>query len=192
MATSFDFLPKRARRAAPDRRLPGIFLAFVIFFGLVGLYQHKLLSEVQVQFDKESKEIEDRRQEMIGQARKRLPASEEVAKLSADIETNNYALMGPHTPWYDLLINLEESLPEQAVIAKIENPRTGTPLFNAGETEFRLQVVVNDADTAQAFYKNLSARKVFQSLSFTPKGETIWQGRKGISIEIVFRFGESS
>jgi len=188
MATSFEFLPRSARRIAFDRRLPVIFFVTLFVFGLIGFYFKKTSGDLQIDFEREASMIRQRTEEIESRTIALLPDGKEIANLEAEIEENNFALIGPRTSWAELFQTLEEELPDDAVVAKIENPKTGTSVFQAGENEIRLLVVVLNQDSANSFYRKISSKKCFQSLSFTPKGDYVYGGRKGLGIEIVFKF----
>ncbi|MBF0501051.1 MAG: hypothetical protein HQM09_13010 [Candidatus Riflebacteria bacterium] len=192
MSTSFEFLPKQARRAAPERRLPIVFLVMALVASLGGLYLNGSLAETQAEYKRQTKEMETRRMELLAQARAMLPPANVLSDIVSSVDSQNTALIGQRTPWRALFQALEETLPSDAVVMKIENSKGNTPVFQAGELDFRVSVVVSDSDMAQTFYKKLCTKKAFQSLSFTPKGETTYQGRKGTGVELVFHFGESS
>ncbi len=188
VGTNFEFLPRASRRIVYDWKMPILFVSVVFITGIFGLYIKETAAEFQSKYDSEAHNIEVRANELTEKALRCVPDSKILLDLENEIKSHNFSLIGPRTSWGELFQAIESELPEGAVIAKIENSKSGAQIFPAGENEFRLQVIVSDSDTANAFYRRISTRKAFQSLSFTPKGEQSHGGRKGIAVEISFRF----
>lgn len=198
MAIKFEFLP-RARRCLPlEWRLP-VFLGIIFLVSvMVAMSLRESSREVQLRYDQEVEAIEKRRLELASQTWALIPLPDTLNNVYDRIRNHNYSLIGPQPRWIELFQIFEEDLPQTAIIAKIENPRSGTSGPGSGsgfgfdENDFRLLVVVTDLETSNILFAKLSARKTLQGLSFTPKGETASQGRKGIGIEITFRLENAS
>lgn len=192
MAIKFEFLPRERRCLPLDWRLP-IFLSIIFLTSVLGTLNLRETSrEVQRRYDQEVETIEKRRLEMASQTWALIPDPGILNNVYDRIKNHNYSLIGPQPRWIELFQIFEEDFPQTAIISKIENPRSGSSGFDFGENDFRFLVVVTDLETSNALFAKLSARKALQSLSFTPKGETSGQGRKGIGIEISFRLENSS
>ena len=192
MATKFEFLPRAQRRLPLDWRLPGVFVVLLLLSVLLSTILRFSADRLQRHLDQQSQLIEGRRRELMSGAWALVPDPATVSTVHQDIVRHNFSLIGEQPLWSDFFTIFEEDLPPTAVIVKVENPHSGTSGFASSERDFLLQVMVPDNETSNQLFSRLSARKSLQSLSFTPKGEAAFQGRKGIAIEIVFHLEAGS
>ncbi len=192
MTTSFEFLNRESRQIHVGRRAPAAFLGTFLFVLITGWLLNGAADRAQAEYQREAAAIEQRQQELAAQALHLLPPTERLENLERRVALHNTAMIGPQMSWTRFFSRLEEIMPREAVITKIENAATGEPAFNAGNRDIKLTVAVENADAVNKLYMNLSISKSFEGLSFTPKNDAAVQERAATIVEIVFRYVEGS
>jgi len=189
MSNGFEFLPRSSRRMGFPKRAVSMFLLVAMVFGggWLFLYWTNLLA--QGSLEKEIEEIHKKNESLTIAIRAMLPKPEVFGDLEIMVKRHNIALIGPRIHWTNLLQDLEAVLPADSVVVKFENSANGQPVFEAGEKDFRLQVMVSSVVTGNSLYKAMLNKKSFASLKMTPQGEQNYQGRQGVVYQIEFNYG---
>ncbi len=192
MTTSFEYLPRSSRRVHQGWTAPAIFLATALAFGGTAWWLRGAAQRLQETYSSEAAAIDRRTAELASQTAALLPDPGPLIDLRRRVIRHNTALIGPRTPWTRIFTVLEEVMPADAVLARIERASTGRPEFPGGAVDLRLKVVVGSLQTANQLYLRMSADPRFDGLGFTPKGELVHLGRPGIGIDVTFRFREGA
>lgn len=190
MTTSFEFLHRDSRQIHSGRRAPVAFLAATLLFLVVGWMLSSSATYAQREYLRQADEIKARQVEFTTQAAGALPPVERLDDLEMRISTHNSMMIGPQISWTRLFSLLEDALPQEAIIVKIENAASGDTVFNAGNNSFRMTIAVENADAVNTLYMNLSTMRGIEGLSFTPKGDVTTQGRASTIVEVVFQYRE--
>jgi len=192
MTTSFEFLNRESRQIHIGRHAPIAFLGTAFFVLTTGFLLNGAADRAQAEYKREAAAIEERQQELAAQATSLLPSTGRLEDLERRIALHNTAMIGPQISWTRFFSRLEQIMPREAVIIKIENAVTGETAFNAGDRDIKLTIAVENADAVNRLYMNLSTTKSFEGLSFTPKSDAAVQERAATIVEIVFRYTEGS
>lgn len=190
MTTNFEFLPRSSRRVHLGWKAPAAFLITgLTFLGTAG-WLHVTARDLQSAYEREVATIEVRAAELASAAMAILPDPGPIEALRDRVIRHNTALIGPRTPWTRIFDVLEEFLPADAVVARLDRLSSGKPEFPGGALDLKILLVVAQIEAANQFYLKLSSDRRFDEVSFMPRGEMVHQGRSGIGIEVSFRFIE--
>jgi len=190
MSTSFEFLPRPARRIRVFWILPAILGGLLGVAGLGALFLRSEVNRLHDRFEQDTRTLDSRKQELVTEGLALIPDAGRLADLELRILEHNQALIGPRISWTRLLKALEGVLPEESVIISILNGQTGKASFGPDDRQLAFTVLVADVTAANEFYRKLSGIPEFQGLAFTPHGEMTWQSRKGTAIDVAFSFVE--
>lgn len=188
MTTAFEFLPPKRRQIGfgPIAVVPFFVSAFILTVSVWLLKEDT--QRVQDEFTREKSAIEARKTEVISKIRGQTPDPKILSELDAKIKNHNFSLIGRNFPWSKLFETLERVLPDDSVIARIENAQTGNTVFIGDDCKIKILVIVSDPNSNKSFYQKLSAEACFTSLSFTPLEERMYQRKKGVAVELIFTF----
>lgn len=188
MTTNFEFLPRSSRRVHFGWKAPAAFLITgLTFLGIAG-WLHVSAGDLEAAYEREVANIEGRAAELASEAMAILPAPGPIQALRDRVIRHNTALIGPRTPWTRIFDALEELLPADAVVARLDRMSSGKPEFPGGALDLKILLVVAQIEAANQFYLKLSGDRRFDEVSFMPRGEMAHQGRTGIGVEVSFRF----
>lgn len=190
MTTSFEFLHRDSRQIHVGRRAPAAFLAATLFFIIVAWWLISSAANAQKEYLRQADEIRTRQMEFTAQANSALPAEGLLDDIETRISTHNTIMIGPQISWTRFFLLLEDALPQEAVIVRIENAAASGTAFNAGDNHFKMTIAVENADAVNNLYMNLSTMRGIEGLSFTPKGDVTTQERASTLVEVVFQFRE--
>ncbi|HOT26792.1 MAG TPA: hypothetical protein PLU72_01310 [Candidatus Ozemobacteraceae bacterium] len=190
MTTAFEFLQRDSRQIHVGRRAPIAFLVATVAFVVVAWWLSSSASSAQREYTRQADALRKRQTEFASQAAAALPSSAQLDDLEMRLTRHNEMMIGRQVSWTRLFALLEDALPSEAIIVKIENALTGDATFNAGDNHFKMTVAVENADAVNMLYMNLSTMRGIEGLSFTPKGDVTTQGRASTIVEVVFQFRE--
>lgn len=187
MANTFEFLPRSQRRLAMPMRLP-IFLAALIIAAIGGhVFLQKSTESAQQNMVIAQKIIDDCRNQIASEV-KSIPFDPAIfTKLKGDIELHNYSLNQPRSAWYKLFSFLEIILPDDAVVARLENRKTSLPVFEPGNIDFAVGIILPDLVAVNSLYRRLNELSQLKNLSFDQQGERVYQNRKGVAVQVGFQ-----
>lgn len=190
MSTAYEFLARENRRIRFPRSALIVFFVCLAFFVLLNFYTFASTARLKKDLHAAAERVEAEAVRAINETRQFMPNESEIAELEKLSVQHNQSMGGSRSAWTRLFNNLEKVLPADVVIVVIESPRLGRPVFGVDDREFRLRLAVADIDIANLVYMQFSNEKAFGSLSFTPKGPINYQGRSGLSVELIFTFNE--
>ncbi len=190
MTTAFEFLQRDSRQIHIGRRAPIAFLVSTALFVIVAWWLSSSASSAQREYTKQADALRKRQTEFAGQAAAALPLTAQLDDLEMRLARHNEMMIGRQVSWTRLFALLDDALPTEAIIVKIENALTGDSTFNAGDNHFKMTLAVENADAVNMLYMNLSTMRGIEGLSFTPKGDVTTQGRASTIVEVVFQFRE--
>ncbi len=188
MASSFEFLARDRRRLAMPRTLIGVVIASILLLGYVTWYLRGATQRAIEDVTVETRQLTELRQNLAASATAILPSPRLVDALQSDITRHNEAFNGPRTQWAKLLQRLKRVLPDQAVIVRCVNARTGTPVFGPDDLDVKLLLLVETMPLANDLYQRFSDDPAFKSLSFNPGEDQVFQRRKGVAVDVSFHF----
>lgn len=186
MANSFEFLPRPQRRLAMPTRMP-LFLSALIIATIVSHVLLQKSTELSHQNMLLAQNIiVDCRNQIASEVKSIQFDPTILIKLKNDIELHNYSLNQPRTAWYKLFSFLEKILPDDAVISRLENPKTHTMVFEPGNVHFLLGVTLPDLPAVNSLFRRLNELPLLKNLTFDQQGERVYQNRKGVAVQVGF------
>lgn len=190
MKTAFEFKPSNERRIAfPANSLMLLLVLAIIVIGFK-LATYYILQAKLNNINAQKADIKMKVTSFVNGMKGEIPKDALFKDLEKQTAIHNLEIGGKRSVWTKLFNELEMVLPKNSAVISINNSVTGKPEFKASDRGFKVNVAIVDKESASRFYRDLTNRSSFKSLSFTPKGNIEYLGKKCMNFELNFIYGE--